>query len=201
MNTEAMFKMSYGLYIVTSMNEEKANGCISNTVFQITAEPVRLCVVLNKTTLTHQMVSESKCLGISILTQKADFGLYKRFGYQSGRTTDKFAGLDGVVKGKNGVNLITEGANAGICASVEQSFDLGTHTMFICKVEDAMKWNDEPSVTYDYYQKNVKVQSNTKAGKGYRCKICDYVYEGETLPPDYICPVCKHPASDFEKIE
>lgn len=200
MNTKALFKIGYGLYVITANNGEKDNGCIINTVMQVTSEPLQIAVTLNKQNYTNEMIKLNKKFNLSILTEKTDFGIFKRFGYQSGRNTDKFSDYNFVKRSPNGVLYITENTNAYLSAYVKQEIDLGSHTMFIAQLVESEILSDENSITYDYYQKYVKPQPNNNIKKGWRCKICGYVYEGEDLPSDFICPICKHGAIDFEKI-
>lgn len=204
MDNKAMFKISYGLFVLTAKNSDKDNGCIINTAMQVTADPNRISVAVNKSNYTHDMIAETGKLTVSTISQDADFELFKRFGFASGADTDKFDGFDGYKRGENGILYITEGTNSFISAEVEQSIDLGTHTMFICKVTDAEILNDTPSATYEYYHANIKPKpQETAAPAGkivWRCTICGFEYEGEELPADYVCPLCKHPASDFEKV-
>ena len=200
MDNNAMFKISYGLYVLTTKDNEKQNGCIVNTVMQVTSNPNRICVAVNKANYTHNILMENKCFNVSVISQKASFDLFKHFGFQSGRDVDKFKDYPYAKKATNDVYYITEGTNAYISAYVKETIDLGTHTLFIADVVNAVVLNDVPSVTYDYYQKNIKTAPQTDKKKGYVCKICGYVYEGEELPEDFICPICKHGAQDFEKI-
>jgi len=202
MNDQAMFKLSYGLFVLTTTENGKDNGCIINTAGQVTAIPNRISITVNKTNYTHDLVAASGKFNLSILSEKADFSIFKHFGFQSGREVDKFADYPHVERSKNGIYYLTEGANSFISGSIEQKIDLGSHTMFIASVEDMDVLNDIPSTTYTYYQEHIKPQSNapTKGKTIWRCKICGYEYEGEELPADYICPLCKHPASDFEKV-
>ena len=204
MDAKAMYKLTYGLFVVTASKDGKQNGCIVNTAQQVTSTPNRISVAINKANYTHDLVMETRKFNVSILNQAASFELFKRFGFQSGRDVDKFAGFTGYKKALNDVNYITEGTNAYISAWVEQTIDLGTHTLFIAAVTNMETLNDVPSVTYDYYQRNIKpqpqAQEGPKEGKTvWVCKICGYEYEGDPIPDDFICPLCKHPASDFEK--
>ncbi len=203
MDNKAMFKISYGLFVLSSIKDGKDNGCIINTAMQVTAEPNRISIAVNKANYTHDIIAETGKLTVSTISQDADFELFKRFGFQSGRDTDKFADFSGYKRAENGVVCITEGTNSYIAAEVEQSIDLGSHTMFICKVTDAEVLNDTASATYEYYHANIKPkpQESKPAGKiVWRCTICGYEHEAEELPADFICPLCKHPASDFEKV-
>ncbi len=205
MNTNPLFNIQYGLFVVTTAFGGRDYGCITNTVMQVTAQPSRISVAINKANHTHDMVQKAGKLTVSILSEKADFDLFKHFGFQSGKTVDKFASFNDCRRVANGTMAITRGTNAFISATVEQTIDLGTHTLFIALVEEMEVLNDDPSTTYNYYQSNIKPKPEavTKTDEGktvWRCKICGYEYEGEELPADFICPLCKHPASDFEKV-
>lgn len=203
MNKKAIYNLTYGLFVLTARSGEKDNGCIINTAGQVTSSPNRISITVNKDNLTHDMVMESGKFNISILSEKASFDIFKHFGFQSGKTTDKFQGYSASKRSENGIYYITEGTNAYIRASVEQTIDLGSHTMFIAAVEDMEVLADEPSASYAYYQSSIKPQPEAKPSQGktaWRCTVCGYIYEGEELPPDFICPLCKHPASDFEKV-
>ncbi len=200
MNKNAMFKIGYGLYVLTAKDEDKDNGCIVNTVMQLTDTPLRICVCVNKENYTHDMIMKTKKFNVSVINEKADFEMFKRFGFESGRNKNKFEGFEKIKRSENGILYITENCNAYISGEVIKTEDLGTHTMFVADVSSCEIITDETSVTYDYYFKNIKPKTN-KEKKGYVCKICGYVYEGAELPEDYICPLCKHPASDFEEIK
>lgn len=203
MNKKAMYKLSYGLFVLTSRLEGKDSGCIINTAGQVTSEPNRISIAVNKANFTHDLVKAGGSFNISILSEDAGFDLFRRFGFQSGRTADKFADFDGLKRSSNGLYYITAGTNAYISAEVEQSIDLGSHTLFIASVKDMEVLSDVPSATYDYYQSSIKPKPEAPAAGGktqWRCTVCGYVYEGEELPADFVCPLCKHPASDFEKV-
>ena len=202
MNKKAMYAISYGLFVVTARAGGRDNGCITNTVAQVTAEPNRISVAVNKGNHTCGMIQESGCFTASVISEKADFGLFKRFGFQSGRDTDKFAGYDAVRRAENGTLIVTEGTCAWISAKVEQTIDLGTHLLFIAEVTECRVLADTASATYAYYFEHIKPKPQPTQEKqtGWVCKICGYVYEEEELPEDFICPLCKHPASDFEKL-
>jgi len=206
MNNKAMYAISYGLFVVTSRVGEKDNGCITNTVAQVTSEPNRISVAVNKSNYTCDLIRESGVFTASVISEKADFSLFKRFGFQSGRDTDKFLGFDACTRADNGTLIVTEGTNAWISAKVEQMIDLGSHMLFIAAVTDMEVLSDVPSATYTFYQAHIKPKpeavGKTPEGKTvWRCRICGYEYVGEELPEDFICPICKHPASDFEKAE
>lgn len=204
MDQKAMYKLSYGLFVLTANSNGKHNGCIINTGIQVTSQPNRISIAVNKANYTHDLIMENRKFNISIISQDASFELFKRFGFQSGREVDKFAGFTGYKKGLNDVNYITEGTNAYISAWVEQTVDLGTHTLFIAAVTNMEVLSDAASATYEYYQSNIKpkpqAQEGPREGKTvWVCKICGYEYDGDPIPEDFICPLCKHPASDFEK--
>ena len=199
MDNNVMFKISYGLYVLTAKDGEKSNGCIINTLQQVTVSPNRISIAVNKTNLTHDMIMDSRKFNISILSEKATFDIFKHFGFQSGRDTDKFADYPAETAA-NGIPYIIEGANSYLSGNVISTVDLGTHTMFIADVEDGKSLSEDNSVTYDYYQ-HIKESPQQPTKKGWVCKICGYVYEGEELPADFICPLCKHGAADFEKIK
>ena len=196
-----MFNIPYGLYVVTTNSEGKDNGCISNTVIQVTAEPNRISVALNKANLTTEMIAKSMKLTVSIISESASFDLFKHFGFQSGRDTNKFADFTDCKRLANGTLAITTGTNAYISATVCQTVDVGTHIIFIADITEMEVISDDKTATYDYYQQNIKPKPQKPKKTVWRCRICGYEYEGEELPADFICPICKHPASDFEKIE
>jgi len=204
MNKKAMNCLSYGLFVLTAKVGEKDNGCIINTVQQVTSDPNRISITVNKANYTHDMVMESGIFTVSTISEEAKFDLFKHFGFQSGRDVDKFADFSDCAVGENGVKYITLGTNSYLSGKVVQTVDLGTHTMFIADVTDMEVLSDAASATYSYYHSNIKPKPQPeKAPTGktiWRCTICGYEYEGEELPADYICPLCKHPASDFEKV-
>ena len=205
MNPKAMFNISYGLYVLTANLDGKDNGCIINTVTQVTSDPNQITIAVNKLNHTRDMIAASKKFTASIISQNADFELFKRFGFQSGKNVDKFAGFTAAQRGANEAMIINEGTNAYIAGWVTQEIDLGTHSLFIARVTDMDVLNDTPAATYAYYHQNIKPKPQAPApsqsGKTiWRCKICGYEYEGDELPADFICPLCKHPASDFERV-
>ena len=204
MNKAAMYKLSYGLFVVTANRDGKDNGCITNTAIQVTSEPNRISLAVNKSNFTHDMIKDTGVFTVSVISEAASFDLFKHFGFQSGRDVDKFADFNDCKRAENGTMIITKGTNGYISAKVVNTVDLGTHTLFIADVTDMDVLADVPSATYTYYQENIKPKpeavGQTKDGqKVWRCKICGYEYVGEELPDDFICPICKHPASDFEK--
>ena len=194
----ALFKIEYGLYVVTSNDDKKDNGCIVNTVTQLTDTPFRVAVNINKANYSHEIIKKSGKLNVNILSKDTTFDLIKKYGFVSGRDVDKFAGEE-VMRSANGLVVLPDHVNAVLSLEVESYVDLDTHGMFICKVIEAKKLNNNETLTYNYYQSNVKPKPEEKK-KGYVCKVCGYVYEGDELPDDFICPLCKHGASDFEKL-
>ena len=203
MNKKAMYHLTYGLFVLTYCCDGKDSGCIINTAGQVTSEPNRISIAVNKANFTHDLIKKSRVFNISVLSRDAVFDTFRRFGFQSGRTADKFADYAYVKRSHNGLYYVTEGTNAYISAEVEQEIDLGSHTLFIAAVKDMDVLSHTPSADYGYYQSHIKPkpQEPKETGKTiWRCKVCGYTYEGEELPADYICPLCKHPASDFEKV-
>lgn len=204
MDIGAIYKLSYGLFVVTANESGRDNGCIINTAIQTSSRPEQISICMSKATLTHDMIMHTGEFTISIISENADFALFKHFGFLSGRDDDKFKDFTGWKRGSNGITYITEGTNAYISVKVCVTQDLGSHTMFIGEVTDMKVLNDIPSATYEYYMKNIKPEIKSDAAvEGqtvWRCRVCGYEYVGEELPEDFICPLCKHPASDFEKI-
>lgn len=200
MNNNVLFNIEYGLYLLSVNNNEKDNACIINTVMQVTSEPLQIAICVNKNNYTTEVLRQNKKFNLSILTQGATFETIKRFGYQSGRDNDKFSGFNDVSRSNNGLLYLTKEANSYISAYVKQEIELETHIMFIAQIVDMQLLTDSKTLTYNYYQNNIKPKNKPSDKKGWRCKICGYIYEHEFLPPDYICPICKHGAIDFEKI-
>ena len=200
MDTKALFKIGYGLYVLTAHENGKDNGCIINTVMQVTSEPCMIAIAVNKKNYTNEMISRTRKFNVSPLAEGAEFDMFKHFGFQSGRDVNKFEKFSDVKRSPNGVLYITKNTNSYMSAYVQQEIDLKTHTLFIGQLVEAECISDIPTVTYDFYQKNIKPKPETTQKSGWRCKICGYVYEGENLPPDFICPWCKHGVADFEKI-
>ena len=198
----AMFKLSYGLFVLTAKDGRKDNGCIINTAQQVTAQPNRISICVNKNNFTHDMIVKTGEFNVNILSTDATFDLFKWYGFQSGRDTEKIQG-EKLPRSRNGIVYLEGATNAFISGKVVEMHDYGTHTMFVADVTEARVFNNTPSVTYAYYFANIKPKPPVAAKKqtGWVCKICGYVYEGEDLPADFICPLCKHPASDFEKIK
>jgi len=200
MNTSALFKIGYGLYVLTANEQGKDNGCIVNTVMQVTSDPCQIAVCVNKNNYTCEIIQHTKKFNVSVLAEGVSFDVFKNFGFQSGRNTDKFTNFTDVKRSPNGILYITKNTNAYMSAYVQQEIDLGSHIMFIAQLVEADVLSDTPTVTYDFYQKNIKPKPQKSEKKGWRCKICGYIYEEEVLPADFICPICKHGAVDFEKI-
>ena len=196
----ALFKIGYGLYVVTSNDGKKDNGLIVNTVSQVTNTPNRVAVCINKANYSHHVIQQSGIMNVNCLSVEAPFSVFEQFGFASGRNTDKFANQE-VMRSDNGLVFLPRYINAFMSLKVEQYVDLDTHGMFICTVEEARVMSDKETMTYTYYQENVKPKPQTEGKKGWVCKVCGYVYEGEELPEDYVCPLCKHGASDFEPIQ
>ena len=203
-DNDAMFKFSYGLFVLTAKDGDKDNGCIINTAAQLTSKPNRINIAVNKANFTHDMIMKTGVFNISVLSEKAEFDTFKRFGFASGRDTDKFAGFEPYAeRSANGLYYVTKGVNAFMSAKVIDAHDYGTHTLFIAEVTEAQILSPDPSVTYAYYFAHIKPKPQPKIEEektGWVCKICGYVYEGEDLPADFICPLCKHGAEDFEKL-
>ncbi|MBQ6895229.1 MAG: flavin reductase [Clostridia bacterium] len=199
-DTKALFNISYGLYVVTSNDGKKHNGLIVNTVMQLTDTPNRVGVCINKANYSHDVIKQTGIMNINCLTESTPFETFKRFGFQSGKDADKFSG-ESVKTSENGLAVLGANINAFISLKVASYVDLDTHGLFICDVTEAQIVSDEKAVTYTYYQENIKPKTQAQKKKGYVCKICGYVYEGENLPEDFICPWCKHGASDFEELK
>ncbi len=200
MNNATMFKLGYGLYALSTKDGTNDNACIINTAMQITSTPNRICVVVNKANYTHDMIVKTEKFNLSMLTVDTDFDVFKKFGFVSGKETNKFDNYNDATRSNNGILYLTKNTNGYISGSVINKIDVGTHTMFIADVVDGDILSDQESLTYAYYHKHVKPQPKKVNITGYRCKICGYVHEGENLPEDIICPLCKHGAIDFEQI-
>lgn len=201
-DNNAFFKLSYGLFVLTAKDNDKDNGCIINTVTQLTDEPKRITIAVNKQNLTHDMILKTGVFNVSVLSQDVPFKIFQHFGFQSGRDTDKFAEFEDKSRSDNGLYYLNKYSNAFLSAKVIETKDYGTHTLFIADIEQAEVLSDVPSVTYAYYFDHIKPkpQPADEKKKGFVCKICGYVYEGEELPADFICPWCKHGAADFEPL-
>ena len=196
----ALFNIGYGLYVVTSNDGKKDNGLIVNTVTQVTNTPNRIAVTINKANYSHHVIKQTGKMNINCLTVDAPFAVFEKFGFVSGRNVDKFEGME-PPRSDNGLVFLPRNVNSFMSLKVEQYIDLDTHGMFICSVTEARVLSDRESMTYAYYHANVKPKPQTAGKKGYVCTICGYVYEGSELPEDFVCPLCKHGASDFEEIK
>ena len=198
----AMFSLSYGLFVLTARDGAKDNGCIINTVTQLTDSPKRISIAVNKANLTHDMIVKTGEFNVSVLSNDAPFALFQHYGFQSGRNTDKFAGIQGMARSTNGIYYIPYCTSAFLSAKVTQTVEFETHTLFIADVTEAKLLSNVPSMTYAYYFANVKPKPAVlQKQTGWVCKICGWVYEGEELPPDIVCPLCKHGAADFERLQ
>ena len=197
---KALFNIGYGLYVVTSNDGTKDNGLIVNTVSQLTSTPNRVAVCINKQNYSHHVIKQTGIMNVNCLDVSAPFAVFQNYGFQSGRTADKFAGIE-ELRSDNGLRFLPRYINSFMSLKVEDYLDLGTHGMFICSVTEARVMSDKETMTYTYYQKNVKPKPKTEGKKGYVCKVCGWVYEGDPLPEDIICPLCKHGAADFEPIK
>ena len=196
----ALFNIGYGLYVVTSNDGKKDNGLIVNTVTQVTNTPNRIAVTINKANYSHHIIKQTGKMNINCLSVDAPFSVFENFGFKSGRNTNKFEGCE-PLRSENGLIVLPRYINSFMSLEVEQYIDLDTHGMFICSVPEARVLSDRETMTYTYYHQNVKPKPETDGKKGYVCKICGYVYEGDELPEDFICPLCKHGAADFEEIK
>lgn len=201
MASNPLFNITYGLYILTAEENGKDNGCVINTLMQQTDTPKRISVTVNKQNYTHGMIKRTKKFNVSILTTETPFEVFRHFGFQSGADNEKFFKNPNETRSDNGVLYLTGCTNGYFSGAVVEEVDMGTHTMFIAEITQSEALSDAESLTYAYYHANIKPKPQPKEEKkGWRCKICGYVYEGEELPEDYVCPVCKHGREDFEKI-
>ncbi|MBQ8176134.1 MAG: flavin reductase, partial [Oscillospiraceae bacterium] len=199
-NLSALTNIGYGLYVVTSNDGEKDNGLIVNTVTQLTDSPNRVAVTINKANYSYHVINQTKKMNVNCLSTSAPFAVFEKFGFQSGRSIDKFEGCE-PLRSDNGLVFLPRHINSFMSLEVVQYVDLDTHGMFICEITEARVINDDPSMTYAYYHENVKPKPQTEGKKGFVCTVCGFIYEGDTLPEDYICPLCKHGAADFEPIQ
>ena len=195
----ALFNIGYGLYVVTSNDGKKDNGMIVNTVTQVTNTPNRIAVTINKENYSHHVIKQSGIMNINCLTEEAPFAVFEKFGFASGRNVDKFADCE-PLRSDNGLVFLPRNINSFMSLKVEQYVDLDTHGMFICSVTEARVLSDKKTMTYTYYQDHVKPKPETEGKTGYVCQVCGWIYEGEPLPEDIVCPLCKHGAADFAKI-
>lgn len=205
MDTKAMRSLSYGLFVLTAKDGDKDNGCIINTAIQAASEPNQMSICVNKANYTHDMILKTGEFNVSVISEAASFDLFAHFGFNSGRDMDKFADFSDCKRAENGLFYINKGTCAYFSVKVKMRLDLGSHTMFIGEIEDMEVISKDAPATYAYYHSNIKPQKKEskpeEAGKVvWRCTICGYEYEGDPIPDDFICPLCKHPASDFERI-
>lgn len=200
LDPKALFKISYGLYVVTCKDGDRDNGLIVNTVMQITNSPDRVAVAVNKVNYSHDVIKKSGRLNVNCLSTEAPFAVFEAFGFRSGRDVDKFADCT-PRRSDNGLAVLPRYINAFLSLEVETYYDADTHGIFLCRVVESEVVSELPAMTYTYYQESVKPRPAPAKKKGYVCKICGYVYEGDPLPEDFICPLCKHGASDFEPLE
>ena len=200
---EAMYKLTYGLFVLTTTDGEKQNGCIVNTVSMLTDNPKRVTVFVNKANYTEELLRKTGIFNVSVLTEKTPFSIFKQFGFASGRDTDKFAGT-AYPTTENGLYYLPDYANAVLSGKVIDAYDYGTHTLFVAEITQAQTLSSDKSVSYEYYLSNIKPKPQAQTQEAsttekWVCKICGYTHEGE-MPDDFICPWCKHPKDDFEKI-
>ena len=195
----AFFKIGYGLYVVTTNDGTKDNGMICNTVVQVTAAPARLAVAINKANYTHDTVKRTGVMNVCVLAESASFAIFQLYGFKSGRDSSKLAGVE-VERSANGLPVLVNDCNACFSLEVESYVDLETHGMFICRVTEAKTLSRASSMTYAYYHANVKPKPAATKKRGFVCTVCGYVHEGDELPPDFVCPRCRHPASDFRRL-
>ncbi len=201
MDSKALFQITYGLYLLTTRQQGEDNGCIINTVMQIAEEPNRLAISVSKRNLSCHMLKSTRVFNVSTLTTKADFSLFQRFGMQSGRSADKFAGFPAVTRSENGLYRLTENTSAYLSGKVTQELDLGTHILFIAEVTDGEVLTGDPPCTYTYYQTHIKPKPAPAKKKGWVCEVYGYVHEGEELPEGFVCPVCQHGREVFRAVE
>ena len=208
LDNKAIFNISYGLFVLVAQQGGKDNACIINVAQQVTSDPLQLMICVNKANLTHDMVLRTLKFNLCPLSEEATMKPFQHFGFQSGKTVDKFAECETELRTDNGLRYLPKYINSVISCVVTKSIDLGTHTMFIARVMEARVLSDSPSITYAYYQQHIKptaapasLPASDKGTKRWVCDVCGYVYEGDELPADFICPWCKHPASDFKLAE
>ena len=204
MDNKAIFSLTYGLFVLSVHCGKRDTACIVNTGIQIASNPDRIAVSVNKSNFTAEMLGYTDEITLSVISEDADFSLFSRFGFQSGRNAEKFDGFDDCERVSNGTLAVTKGTNAYLCAHVEEKIDLGSHILVIATLIDGKVLSSVPSATYAYYHTNIKPKPEKPAKKDgktvWRCTVCGYEYEGDELPEDFVCPICKHGASDFEKV-
>ncbi len=207
LSNDAITKIGYGLYVLIAREGEKDNGCIVNVVAQLTSSPMQMMISVNKQNLTHDMILRTGRFNVCCLTEHTPMKVFEHFGFQSGRDVNKFEGCDVEMRSSNGLLYLPKYTNAYLSGQMNYAKDLGTHTLFIADITEAVHLSDDPSLTYAYYQQHIKpkpvaaAQPSSDGKKKWVCEVCGYVYEGDELPADFICPWCKHPASDFKLVE
>lgn len=199
LDPKALYQLGYGLYVLTTNDGETENGCIVNTVMQAASNPLIIAVGVNKQNYTCELIQKTGVLNINSLTENTPYEVFQHFGYQSGRNVDKFEGCS-PDRSENGLVILPKHIKGFLSLAVEQETDLGSHILFLCKVTEGRLLSDEETVTYSYYQQHIKPKPQLEKKKGFVCRICGYIYEGETLPEDFVCPICKHGVEDFEPI-
>ena len=201
MDTKVLYHLTYGVYLLSAKEENQDNACIINTAVQVANNPTRVSISVIKDNLTHDMIAKTGKFNLSALTTQTPFSLFQNFGMQSGRNTDKFSDFQQVSRSENGLYYLTKWSNAFLSFTVVESLDLGSHTLYIGELVDGEVLSSDTLCTYGYYQTEIKAAATKiETKKGWQCKVCGHIYEGEELPVDYICPLCKHGAEDFEKI-
>ena len=204
-DNKAIFNISYGLFVLVARQGDRDNACIINVAQQVTSDPLQLMICVNKANLTHDMILRTLKFNLCPLSEEATMKPFQHFGFQSGRNVDKFAECEVELRTDNGLRYLPKYINSVISCVVTKSIDLGTHTMFIAMPMEARVLNDSPSITYAYYQRHIKPKPEAPKAEGGKkkwvCEVCGYVYEGDELPADFVCPWCKHPASDFKPVE
>ena len=201
MNTKSLYKLTYGVYLLTARDGERDNGCIINTAVQVANDPARVSIAVIKNNYTCDMIRKSGIFNLSAITTEADFTLFRRFGMQSGWDVDKFGGFPDTARSGNGLLYLTKTSAAFLSAKVVDSVDLGSHTLFIGELTDGEVLSDAPTCTYGYYQSDIKPKPQQPKKKAWVCSVCGYVYEGDELPDDFKCPLCQHGKEDFELVE
>lgn len=199
-DNSALFNIGYGLYVITTNDGKKDNGLIVNTVMQVTSSPLQIALAVNKANYSHDVIKETKKMNVNCLSTEAPFKVFETFGFKSGRDTDKFKDCS-PLRSENGLVVLPKYINSYMSLVVKEYIDLGSHGMFICEVSEAKNVSSIETMTYSYYHKNVKPKPESAKKKGYVCKICGYIHDEAELPPDFICPLCKHGAEDFEEIK
>lgn len=197
MNPKALYHITYGLYWLSVRSYAQDNACIINTAVQVASDPLRISISVNKANKTHDMIMESGRFNLCMLTTDTPFSLFRRFGMQSGRDVNKFIGFEDVTRAENGICILTKHASAYMSAKLVRTVDLGSHTLFIAEITDMDVLSSEPCCTYGYYQSDIKPKPQQTKKKSWVCSVCGHVYEGEELPDDYTCPLCKHGKEDF----